>query len=125
MSEPSVEADAMADPRFRGLILQIQVEDAAEGPAFYSRAFTRGPDFAPREDFFESHVMDGAEVWWQIVPSTPSPLDTRTGLWGAGRAVRGAVAAQEMGTPVTGVSRLSGVVSLVECEDARDCQSGE
>ena len=46
MSEPSVEADAVADPRFRGLILQIQVEDAAEGPAFYSRAFTRGPDFA-------------------------------------------------------------------------------
>lgn len=111
---------------YGGVTSQIQVGDQNEGLDFYSMLFGRGPDFSPHEDFFEWQVVEGAEVWWQIVvvPGQVCPTATRSRL--KVDDVRGATEWVRTSLKVEPgqVTTLPGVVTFVDFEDPWGNQLG-
>lgn len=104
---------------YGGVTWQLQVGSVTDGLKFYSTLFGRGPDFSPHEDFFEWRLVEGVEVWFQIVVVTDQvrPLATRSRL--KVDDVRAATTWAQTSLKVqTGpVSTLPGVVSFVDFED--------
>lgn len=111
---------------YGGVTLQIQVGNLREGLEFYTALFGRGPDFSPHDDFFEWRVVEGAEVWWQIVAVSDQvrPLANRSRL--KVDDVRGATTWARISLKVQPgqVSTLPGVVSFVDFEDPWGNQLG-
>lgn len=111
---------------YGGVTLQIQVGDLSAGLDFYTMLFGRGPDFSPHEDFFEWQVVEGAEVWWQIVvvPGRIHPLTNRSRL--KVNDVRAATdwARSSLKVEPGQVSTLPGVVAFVDFEDPWGNQLG-
>lgn len=111
---------------YGGVTLQIQVGNLREGLEFYTALFGRGPDFSPHDDFFEWRVVEGAEVWWQIVAVSDQvrPLANRSRL--KVDDVRRATTWARISLKVQPgqVSTLPGVVSFVDFADPWGNQLG-
>ena len=111
---------------YGGVTLQIHVGHPAAGRDFYTTLFGRGPDFSPHEDFFEWQVVEGAEVWWQIVvvPGQVRPMTNRSRLKVDDVRAVTAWARTSLKVEPSQVSTLPGVVSFVDFEDPWGNQLG-
>lgn len=101
------------------MTLQVEVGDIDLGHRFYAALFGRDPDFEPHRSFLEWQVLEGVELWWQVVGVTGgvAPIATRTRfLVDDVRAAADGVR-RRLGVEPSPVTTLPGVVSFTDFED--------
>ncbi len=101
------------------MTLQVPVGNVEAGKRFYTGVFGRGPDFAPHEDFLEWQVLDGVELWWQVVgvAGEVAPLPTRVRFLVEDVEAAARRARSDLGVTPSPITTLPGVVAFTNFDD--------